>query len=70
MRLGNFAGINPIFDPMTLRADPNNPAVSIRDRFPGDVIPANRLEPIAVRLLTCIPSHSARVWRTTLLTRR
>jgi hypothetical protein len=55
MRLGNFAGINPIFDPMTLRTDPNNPAVSIRDRFPGDVIPANRLEPIAVRLLTLYP---------------
>lgn len=55
MRRGDFAGINAIFDPLTTRTDPARPGVSIRDRFPGDRIPAARLNPIAVRLAALYP---------------
>ncbi len=36
-----------IFDPLTTRPDPNNPGQFIRDPFPGNVIPANRISPLA-----------------------
>jgi hypothetical protein len=49
MRRGNFAGINPIFDPDSL--DANNQ----RTRFPNDQIPLSRIDPIAARLLTLYP---------------
>ena len=39
-----------IFDPLTTRPDPNNPGQFIRDPFPGNVIPANRISPVAQAL--------------------
>ncbi len=61
MRQGDFSGIlgsqvgvdslgrpllqNQIFDPATSRPDPNNAANVIRDPFPGNQIPTNRLNP-------------------------
>ena len=36
-----------IFDPLTTRPDPNNPGQFIRTPFPGNVIPANRISPVA-----------------------
>jgi hypothetical protein len=36
----------PIFDPATTRSDPNNPAQFIRDPFPGNIIPPDRIDPI------------------------
>jgi hypothetical protein len=36
-----------IFDPLTTRPDPNNPGRFIRTPFPGNVIPANRISPVA-----------------------
>jgi hypothetical protein len=55
MRQGNFAGVNGIFDPLTTRPDPTRPGVSIRDRFPGDVIPADRIDPVARNLVDLYP---------------
>ncbi len=61
MRQGDFSGLlgpqiatdslgrpmyrNQIFDPNTSRPDPNNPANVIRDPFPGNIIPADRINP-------------------------
>ena len=55
MRQGNFAGLNAIFDPLTTRPDPARPGVSIRDRFPGDQIPASRIDPVSRRLIDLYP---------------
>src|ERR1044072_4488370 len=33
----------PLYDPATTRVSPDNPRVMIRDLFPGNIIPANRL---------------------------
>ncbi|HEX8292553.1 MAG TPA: carboxypeptidase-like regulatory domain-containing protein, partial [Pyrinomonadaceae bacterium] len=43
-RQGNFSqsGVT-IYDPLTTRPDPANPGRFIRDPFPGNIIPANRL---------------------------
>ncbi|HEY0099195.1 MAG TPA: TonB-dependent receptor [Pyrinomonadaceae bacterium] len=43
-RRGDFSqsGVT-IYDPLTTRPDPNNPGQFIRDPFPGNVIPANRI---------------------------
>jgi len=35
-----------IFDPATTRPDPNHPGQFIRDPFPGNIIPADRIDPI------------------------
>src|SRR5579864_2683302 len=60
----------PIFDPQTTRSNPAyNPAqpVSVtnlqylRDPFPGNVIPSNRLNPLAVQALTLYPEPNAAV---------
>jgi hypothetical protein len=39
----------PIYDPATTRANPNGTGF-IRDVFPGNRIPANRLDPVALRI--------------------
>ena len=44
-----------VFDPDTTRADPARPGFFIRDQFPGNQIPANRLDPIALRILQYYP---------------
>ncbi|MFN0106027.1 MAG: TonB-dependent receptor domain-containing protein [Bryobacteraceae bacterium] len=36
-----------VFDPLSTRADPANPANRLRDQYPGNRIPANRLSPAA-----------------------
>ena len=48
-RQGNFAGINAIFDPLSTTSQ------STRTRFPGDQIPANRINPIAMNLISLYP---------------
>ena len=45
VRAGNFAGGSVLYDPLTLDA------AGIRTPFPGDVIPQNRLDPIALKYL-------------------
>lgn len=41
----------PIYDPATTRPDPNNPGRFIRDPFPGNIIPQNRISPFARAVL-------------------
>lgn len=59
-RTGDFSGAAPIYDPRTTRAnpdfDPTRPAgpanpQTIRSQFPGNRIPFDRLDPVAVRVL-------------------
>jgi len=48
MRTGNLSELsNAIFDPATTVPDPNRPNGFIRQPFPGNVIPSNRIDPIA-----------------------
>ena len=44
-----------IYDPLTTRPNPNGTGF-IRDPFPGNVIPADRINPIALAMLTQMPS--------------
>ena len=59
MRAGEFTESLPgapsrlIYDPSTTRVDPST-GRQIRDAFPNNQIPANRLDPIAVKLLASI----------------
>jgi hypothetical protein len=54
--LRNAAG-NPItiYDPLTTRPNPSGTGF-IRDAFPGNRIPANRIDPIAARLIPFFPA--------------
>lgn len=52
---GDFAGLASIFDPATTRPNPNGSGY-IRDPFPGNVIPANRFDPTAQKLLALYPT--------------
>ncbi|HXE12745.1 MAG TPA: carboxypeptidase regulatory-like domain-containing protein [Bryobacteraceae bacterium] len=67
MREGDFSGLlgsqvgtdslgrpmyqNEIYDPATSRTDPTNPANIIRDPFPNNTIPTNRLNPASLVML-------------------
>ncbi|HYP05952.1 MAG TPA: carboxypeptidase-like regulatory domain-containing protein, partial [Bryobacteraceae bacterium] len=53
MRQGNFVGLNPIYDPATTRQNPDG--TWARDPFPGNIIPSNRIDPVAARLLGLVP---------------
>ena len=56
MKAGDFsmAGIgNPIFDPATTRQLPDG--TWTRDAFPGNVIPLDRMDPVARRILSIDP---------------
>jgi hypothetical protein len=44
-----------VYDPATTRADPANPGKFLRTAFAGNVIPANRLDPVAVAALKLLP---------------
>lgn len=55
-RNGNFsAWPQQIYDPATTRPDPANPARFIRDPFPGNIIPAGRIDPTARKILEFLP---------------
>ncbi|MFN3326211.1 MAG: carboxypeptidase regulatory-like domain-containing protein [Bryobacteraceae bacterium] len=54
MKAGNFAGVAGIFDPLTTRPNPAGAGV-IRDRFPNDVIPRSRFDPIGSGLVQLWP---------------
>lgn len=48
MRTGDLSEINnALFDPATTIPDPSRPNGFLRQPFPGNVIPANRIDPIA-----------------------
>ena len=44
-----------IFDPLTTRPDPANPSQFGRTPFPNNVIPADRIDPVARNLMTFLP---------------
>jgi hypothetical protein len=51
-RQGNFSQSGVIiYDPLTTRADPANPGRFIRDPFPGNIIPANRINPVGQNIV-------------------
>ena len=49
--LGRPEYANEIYDPFTSRPDPANPGLSLRDPFPGNIIPSNRLNPASLLIL-------------------
>ena len=60
-RAGNFSQtVNAagsrvvIYDPLTTRTDPATGAL-VRDPFPGNVIPANRINPVAAAMIKTMP---------------
>ena len=48
-----------IYDPLTTRPDPARPGQFIRDPFPGNVIPADRINPVARSLVSLLPVPTA-----------
>jgi len=56
MRAGNFAGVNPIFDPRSNTPDPNRPGVTLRTRFLNDLIPAERIDQVGLNVLNLYPT--------------
>lgn len=44
-----------IYDPLTTRPDPARPGQYLRDPFPGNVIPADRINPVARNLVNLLP---------------
>src|ERR671912_1003604 len=65
-RAGDFSqsfaadgSLRVIYDPLTGDANGNN-----RQPFPGNVIPANRLNPVAVKMLSYLPAPTSDVART------
>ncbi|MEP7342242.1 MAG: TonB-dependent receptor, partial [Acidobacteriota bacterium] len=60
-RSGNFSNTRDgngnllvIYDPATTRANPNGSGF-VRDPFPGNIIPQNRIDPLSKRLLEYLP---------------
>lgn len=59
-RTFNSAGqLIVLFDPLTTRPDPSRPGRFIRDPFPNNRIPANRMNPVALALMTFLPSANS-----------
>jgi hypothetical protein len=56
MRRGDFSGVRDIFDPATTRPAPGTASGFTRDQFPGRMIPQNRWDPIAARLIQAYPA--------------
>jgi len=55
LRNSSGTSLITIFDPATVRQDPNNPALWIRDPFPNNRIPENRIDPVARKLAAYWP---------------
>jgi hypothetical protein len=62
MRRGDFSALRDaagnrvlIYDPATTRPNPDGPGF-VRDPFPGNRIPANRLDPVAQNIVSFYPS--------------
>ncbi|MGI8990873.1 MAG: carboxypeptidase regulatory-like domain-containing protein [Bryobacteraceae bacterium] len=62
-RSGDFSGLKTgagqlitIYDPSTTVPDPANPGKFVRSPFPGNIVPANRINPITANILKYYPS--------------
>src|SRR4051794_10886576 len=65
-RAGNFsqtfAGngqLVRIYDPTTTRPDPANPGAYIRTPFTGNIVPTNRLDPVALKMQSYYPAANS-----------
>jgi hypothetical protein len=58
MRAGDFSGRPTINDPATIRPNPAQPSQTLRDPFPGNRIPSNRLSPQATYYLPFYPESN------------
>jgi hypothetical protein len=47
-----------VYDPLSTRTDPANPLNRIRDQFPGNRIPANRISPVAQAVNSYYPASN------------
>ncbi|MDQ2901122.1 MAG: carboxypeptidase-like regulatory domain-containing protein, partial [Acidobacteriota bacterium] len=56
---GVFTGLRPIYDPLTTRVNPANPSQFLRDQFPNNAIPANRLSPQALYFKSWFPAPNS-----------
>lgn len=54
IKQGDFSGRNPIFDPATTRPNPKGKGF-IRNPFPGNIIPADRIDPTIAKIVALIP---------------
>ena len=54
-RTGNFVGQRTIFDPATVRPNPNGSGF-VRSPFPGNIIPADRIDSISAKLTAMLPA--------------
>ena len=48
-----------IYDPQTTRPDPDKAGAFLRSPFPGNVIPQNRLDPVALKMQTYYPEGNS-----------
>lgn len=62
-RDGNFSNLKTsagvpivIYDPQTIRQDPNDSSKWIRDPFANNIIPTNRIDPVAKNMLAYYPA--------------
>ncbi|MGB6990388.1 MAG: carboxypeptidase-like regulatory domain-containing protein, partial [Candidatus Sulfotelmatobacter sp.] len=56
MEAGNFTGMQPIYDPLTTTCPSGPPTCAAvgplaRTQFPGNIIPANRIDPVAKAIM-------------------
>ena len=58
MRQGDFSETAAVYDPLTTRANPNGTGF-IRDQFPGNQIPQNRWDPIAIKMIRAYPQPTS-----------
>ncbi len=55
--LGRAVAAGQIFDPFSVRQAPNG--ASVRDAFPGNIIPASRINPISAKLMALVPGPNS-----------
>ncbi len=55
---GSTGAVIPIFDPATTRAHPNGNGF-IRDPFPGNIVPGERIDPLSRKVLEYMPLPNA-----------
>lgn len=65
-RVGNFSQtfastgkLVTIYDPVTTQPDPNNPGGYLRTPFPGNIIPKDRIDPVAAALEQYYPAATS-----------
>lgn len=58
MREGDFTETANVYDPLSTR--PNAAGTGfVRDQFPGNIIPANRFDPIAIKMVRAYPTPTS-----------